>query len=87
MQQLIQNIRSSIEVLLSIKNDPEGQDGDSSNQEIAEMDLCSPSSNLMKKDKRNKNRQRRTIQERKEAMYGKESIKSQSLFSNYYSGK
>lgn len=56
MQQLIQNIRSSIEVLLSIKNDPEGQDGDSSNQEIAEIDLCSPSSNLMKNDKRDKNR-------------------------------
>lgn len=95
MPQLIQNIRNSIEVLLSIKNDQ--GNGDLTDNNDGTFDdhnangLGTPTSMPFKKAvKKDASKGRKTLAEKgSDPKFDKDlnSIKSQSLFSNYYSGK
>lgn len=98
MPQLIQNIRNSIEVLLAIKNDPGGSEFQNMESErtdeYAGLNIGTPSSGpvIQSPPFKPKARQqsKRTLQDRKMALYGKKvsEYESQSaLMSNFNSGK
>ena len=105
--QLIQNIRHSIEVLLSIKND-QGNGNQMNSSMINDESGLNQSSNLSARQLHrgspqstnpfdrvkvkddfmmDKNNKQRNEKSKDKQANGQNSIKSQSLFSNYYSGK